>query len=622
MDKKRVRFKFKKYYIIGVIILFLIIIGGTYAFLYYKYENSVAIKGNVIAMDADLKVELVAGNNKKDKKLVPLKDGNLSDAINGGGSNKGACIDSNGNLSCQVYKITLTNNGSRLQGLVGTIELYAKGKDSTYTNLKWRKLTNPTTVKDGSVINGMEKSTLIDNFTLDSGEKIVYYIAVYVQKIDGNQVNSDKGEFEGTVTFEATGEDTGVSGNLNDIIKTDAVLDTDIDFSEISSDTNGKGVYIRSGTESNSNPIYYYRGDVDNNNLIFADTCWKIVRTTEAGGTKLIYNGVPDKIGTCDNTRSDSQIEIETKTFNSIYGSPAYVGYMYGTVYPINAKIMNSVTDTYYYGNDVIYSNGTYTLTDTISSSSWSSIYDGGLNNNHYTCMGGTTCSTVYYIYYTGSNAMYYIELTGGKTVSDALSDMLDNNTTSSTIKGNSTTSGTIDYWYYNNIEQKGYSDYLEDTIWCNNRSIYQLNGWDPDGGNTRRYLYFNSYESAYNTYIPSLSCSREVDRFTVSEENGNGDLDYPVGLLTADEIMLAGGNYETSNSSYYLCTGLSWWVGTPDVFIDYCGGGLIVHPLGKLTGNRVTIANGVRPSISLKPETEIIDGDGTVNSPYIVKTN
>ena len=63
-------------------------------------------------------------------------------------------------------------------------------------------------------------------------------------------------------------------------------------------------------------------------------------------------------------------------------------------------------------------------------------------------------------------------------------------------------------------------------------------------------------------------------------------------------------------------------WVGTPDVFIDYCGGGLIVHPLGKLTGNRVTIANGVRPSISLKSGTEIIDGDGTVNSPYIVKTN
>ena len=171
MDKKGVRFKFKKYYIIGLIIFSLIVTGVTYAFLYYRYENSVAIKGNVIAIDADLTVELVVGNNKK---LVPLKDGALSNAINGVGSDNGACIDSNGNLSCQVYKITLTNNGSRLQGLVGTIELYAKGKDSTYTNLKWRKLTNPTTVKDGSVINGMEKSTLIDNFTLESKEKIVY----------------------------------------------------------------------------------------------------------------------------------------------------------------------------------------------------------------------------------------------------------------------------------------------------------------------------------------------------------------------------------------------------------------------------------------------------------------
>lgn len=271
---------------------------------------------------------------------------------------------------------------------------------------------------------------------------------------------------------------------------------------------------------------------------------------------------IPESIGKILDMLSQTNID------KGLIIQEAYWLIFYSTIILIPRTIFRTLyyntsrkADTYYYGNDVIYSNGTYTLTDTISSSSWSSIYDGGLNNNHYTCMGGTTCSTVYYIYYTGSNAMYYIELTGGKTVSDALSDMLDNNTTSSTIKGNSTTSGTIDYWYYNNIEQKGYSDYLEDTIWCNNRSIYQLNGWDPDGGNTRRYLYFNSYESAYNTYIPSLSCSREVDRFTVSEENGNGDLDYPVGLLTADEIMLAGGNYETSNSSYYLCTGLSWWL-------------------------------------------------------------
>ena len=611
MNKFKDFSKFNKYFFIGIIIFSMIVTGITYAYYSYRYEDSVAIKGNVISIDATLDVELIAGTNEK---MVPLNDSSLSNALNAVDTPNGACIDKYGNLACQVYKITLTNNGSRLQNVKGSIELYAKGSGSVYTNLKWRELTNPTTVKVGSTINGMEKSTLVNELTLESGDSVVYYIAVYIKNLDVDQLNSDKGEFEGVVTFETSSGDT-----LNSKIREGATLDTNIDFSEISSDTNGKGVYIRSGTENDDNPIYYYRGDVDNNNLIFADTCWKIVRTTETGGTKLIYNGVPSN-GTCDNTGSASQ--IGNKAFNSSYNSPAYVGYMYGTPYTYKSKSMSSVSDTYYYGNDVIYSNGTYTLTDTISSSSWSSIYNGGLNNNHYTCMGGTTCSTVYYIYYTNSSTMYYIELTGGKKVEDALSDMLDNNTTSSTIKGNSATSGTIDNWYKTNIEDKGYSDYLEDTVWCNDRSISQLNGWNPDGGNTRSYLYFSARDRAYTTYTPDLSCSREVDRFTVNVDNGNGDLDYPVGLLTADEIILSGGQYLISNSNYYLYSGNSWWANSPYIFYYDNAGNFYVNSTGDLYYYYgVRYMYGVRPSISLKPYIEISEGTGTSTDPYIIFT-
>jgi hypothetical protein len=66
---------------------------------------------------------------------------------------------------------------------------------------------------------------------------------------------------------------------------------TGIDFSQISSDTNGKGLYIRSGTENDAYPIVYYRGDVEDNNVLFNNKCWKAVRTTDTGGVKLIYNG-------------------------------------------------------------------------------------------------------------------------------------------------------------------------------------------------------------------------------------------------------------------------------------------------------------------------------------------
>ena len=194
-------------------------------------------------------------------------------------------------------------------------------------------------------------------------------------------------------------------------------------------------------------------------------------------------------------------------------------------------------------------------------------------------------------------------------------------NTKSSTIKGNSTTSGTIDYWYYNNIELKGYSDYLEDTVWCNDRTIYQKNGWDPNGGSTTSYLYFGSYGRARVTYQPNLICSRNIDSFTVSESNGNGDLDYPVGLLTADEIMLAGGA-NSANSSYYLYTGQYYWAGSPFNFYFSIASEFYVDYPGSLDGTHVYYASvGVRPSVSLKLGFKLTgDGDGSATNPYVVE--
>jgi len=380
--------------------------------------------------------------------------------------------------------------------------------------------------------------------------------------------------------------------------------------------SNTNGVYIRSGTENNEVPIYYYRGNV-NNNLIFADTCWKVVRTTETGGLKLLYNGVPSN-GQCNNTGEDTT--IGDNYFNDNYNSPAYVGYMYGNSYPTDYRSMDSSTQ-YVYGNGVNYSNGTYTLTNT-KTATWSSVYESGLTNHHYTCFTtGTTCSSVYYIYNTTSTEAIYLTLTGVNNIETALSQMLDNNTYSSTIKGNNTTEGTLDYWYYTNIDQKGYGSYIEDTVWCNDRSISNLNGWNPDGGNTRNYLYFGAYDRVWTNASPSLSCSRNIDKFTKDEANGNGDLEYPVGLLTADEIMLAGADKNfTENSSYYLYSGSTYWAGSPVYFSVDRAFETGVPSVGVLYRGSVDTYSGVRPSVSLKPGFSLTgDGDGSVTNPYKV---
>ena len=63
--------------------------------------------------------------------------------------------------------------------------------------------------------------------------------------------------------------------------------------------------------------IKYYRGNVTNNNVNFAGYCWKIIRTTEKGGTKLLYNGKPDSNGVCTNTGNDSLLTATTFNINS-----------------------------------------------------------------------------------------------------------------------------------------------------------------------------------------------------------------------------------------------------------------------------------------------------------------
>ena len=209
---KKIRF-LNKYIIIAIIVLLVIITRTTYSFLAYSYSNRSVIKGNVIAVNATLDVERVVGTNEG---MVPLKDSSLNNAINGIGSSNGACVDKYGNLSCQVYKITLTNTGSRLQSLKGTIKLEAKDSNSKYNNLGWRELTDTTTIKDGSVVNGMNESTLVSGLTMESKEVKVWYIAVYIREINSPQEDIDKGEFKGTVTFKT---DNSQSISLGSYVK-------------------------------------------------------------------------------------------------------------------------------------------------------------------------------------------------------------------------------------------------------------------------------------------------------------------------------------------------------------------------------------------------------------------
>ncbi len=119
---------------------------------------------------------------------------------------------------------------------------------------------------------------------------------------------------------------------------------TGINFAEISSDTNGKGVYTLNSTKDEKFPVHYYRGAVTNNNVKFGGFCWKIVRTTETGGIKLIYNGSPDLNGQC----TGENVLIGTSVFNTDYTDLKYIGYMLDNE---SDSAIKEVIDTWYQNN-------------------------------------------------------------------------------------------------------------------------------------------------------------------------------------------------------------------------------------------------------------------------------
>ena len=360
------------------------------------------------------------------------------------------------------------------------------------------------------------------------------------------------------------------------------------------------GTHHDSFTEEPSKNIYYWYGSNDTNatviqdkwNVIFGGFCWQMIRTTDTGGVKLLYNGVPSN-GQCNNEGEAQQIGYSK--FNTNFNSPAYVGYMYNPDTLLTTIGNSSPISGSLYGNGVTYNNGTYTLTNT------STTYD---SNHHYTCNNTIgTCSTVRYYYYSNDNYDYYTEISDGRTIEEALEDMLsaDNvNTTNSEVKT------YIDNWYQNNMTN--YTSYLEDTIFCNERSIYKISGWNPNGGNRLATLQFKHSNFSNN----DLSCTNITDKFSIS--NTKAKLTYPVGLLIRTEEDLLGNNYVLRK------TGKSYWFNTPNYYAGTVAYGYTINTSGSYYYYTVDGNKAVRPAISLKPGTMYTNGDGSKNSPYIVQ--
>ena len=211
-----------------------------------------------------------------------------------------------GDSSILTYEVT--NNSANYDAEVRVTCVPKDGTTAKYTSIKNELENDATVVKAKTSLNG----TLIITLSKQSTEEV-------------------SEEYTCSLEFNAAerNEIAVASINLYNFMKKNADTTTVIDYKVRSWSSGTNGIYTTTQTEGNV-PVYYYRGDADkvNNNIIFNNMCWKIIRTTETGGIKLIYNGVPTD-GKCDNTGETTQ--IGTSAFNTKYDDNAYVGFMYGT---------------------------------------------------------------------------------------------------------------------------------------------------------------------------------------------------------------------------------------------------------------------------------------------------
>ena len=181
-----------------------------------------------------------------------------------------------------------------------------------------------------------------------------------------------------------------------------------------------------------------------------------------------------------------------------------------------------------------------------------------------------------------------------------------------------------VDTWYKNTLGSSSYDSKVTGGRFCSDSSGYKLaSEYDVSeamfGDLTNVYMYSsmgdrlaNFQKNSPGNNAPTLSCP------STSESYG-GSYRLKAGLITADELTLAGeSSYVVGNS--YLNPGESdywYWSMTP---ADFDNDDADVWDEGEdLNGSNVSSNYAVRPVINVTTENGFTSGDGTALSPYVI---
>ena len=457
-----------------------------------------------------------------------------------------------------IYKITVANQGT-LDAIINDITASETGSDAIKFEIsgikKGDKLAKSTTTTFNVTISYDESVTSQPALTDNTLTININYVQDMSQTITPENP---------TITTTRLG--------LRILKDNTAQADTNIDFSQPSSDTNGKGLYYTNKNTEDGKTTYYFRGAVQNNyvklkinsctysgkKVVLLDIDNAMVHTnltqTQCASTKVCEVTSNDMIVGIDEATCTGEFNGTWTNANATYGSKDELW-----------RIIR------------INEDGTIRIIkeDSINSSAFNSSYD---NPAYVGYMYGTPSSTTY----AATHA----------------------NTNSSTIKT------ALDTWYQNNLTS--YSSIIADSGFCGDRSLSRGTGI----GTTK--TYYGAYNRLSTNKTPQFKCPQSNDLYTTATSTkGNKALTYPIGLITADEVAYAGGVEGEINNNYYLVNNKKFWTMSPFYSLSSASVWLVDDH------GYVDIEFGVRPAINLKSTAEIIDGgNGTLNNPYVIKVN
>ena len=447
-----------------------------------------------------------------------------------------------------------------------------------------------------------EDVTLAYEVSIDKGKTHTYTIEIKYVNDESVDQSIDMGKtLSGTIYIR---EFTKPTMKLTDKLMADnPTIGTRTTFTAFT-ETNTKRLY-KATEQIGTNPVkdvYYFAGDAKNNWVKFG-------KATESSctykGKEVVYANMTDQI--------EKFPENETEcTSTNICDTGEIIGYAVGLTESECSGIE---------GTKWIIEKATWNGTST-KDIYWRIIRTNADGSIKLLYAGTSPDTEKPYLVESAFNSTYkdpmYVGYKYGTTGS------LENNrlnTNDSTIKT------YVDNWYKNNLT--AYTKYLsKDAVYCNDRTLASGQTYSTTSG-----FYYASFERIKTNKQPTYNCTNMSDAFSVN--NTSAKLDYPVGLMSIDELSYAGGEYRktlTAPYAWYYTNAngessygsAAFWTLSPFGWVGSLSYVWFVNGSdgpGLLIDQFVTRGFAPRPSVSLLSCNLISRGDGSPENPYEIYT-